>query len=444
LEISKIQLDTTIKIISNKKNKEWNFAIIHCIKKIIGLKIKIVNSQYIKNTQKMSKKVVIVSAVRTPIGSFMGALSTVPATKLGAAAIKGALNKINLDPNKVDEVIMGNVVQAGNGQAPARQAAIYAGLSNNVPATTINKVCASGMKAVMQAAQAIMCGDAEIVVAGGMENMSMIPHYVDMRNGVKFGPASLVDGMQKDGLVDAYGKEAMGVYADLCASEYKITREEQDNYAIQSYTRSAKAWDAGKFGSEIVPVEVPQRRGDAIIVSKDEEYTNVKLEKIPALNAVFTKEGTVTAANASTINDGAAALVLMSEEKAKELGLKPLAYIKSYADAAQEPKWFTTAPSKALPIALDKAGLKITDVDYFEFNEAFSVVGLANAKILGLDNNKVNVNGGAVSLGHPLGCSGARIIVTLINVLEQNNAKIGAAAICNGGGGASAIVIEKA
>jgi acetyl-CoA C-acetyltransferase len=392
----------------------------------------------------MSKKVVIVSAVRTPIGSFMGALSTVPATKLGAAAIKGALNKINLDPNKVDEVIMGNVVQAGNGQAPARQAAIYAGLSNNVPATTINKVCASGMKAVMQAAQAIMCGDAEIVVAGGMENMSMIPHYVDMRNGVKFGPASLVDGMQKDGLVDAYGKEAMGVYADLCASEYKITREEQDNYAIQSYTRSAKAWDAGKFGSEIVPVEVPQRRGDAIIVSKDEEYTNVKLEKIPALNAVFTKEGTVTAANASTINDGAAALVLMSEEKAKELGLKPLAYIKSYADAAQEPKWFTTAPSKALPIALDKAGLKITDVDYFEFNEAFSVVGLANAKILGLDNNKVNVNGGAVSLGHPLGCSGARIIVTLINVLEQNNAKIGAAAICNGGGGASAIVIEKA
>jgi len=392
----------------------------------------------------MSKKVVIVSAVRTPIGSFMGALSTVPATKLGAAAIKGALNKINLDPNKVDEVIMGNVVQAGNGQAPARQAAIYAGLSNNVPATTINKVCASGMKAVMQAAQAIMCGDAEIVVAGGMENMSMIPHYVDMRNGVKFGPASLVDGMQKDGLVDAYGKEAMGVYADLCASEYKITREEQDNYAIQSYTRSAKAWDAGKFGSEIVPVEVPQRRGDAIIVSKDEEYTNVKLEKIPALNAVFTKEGTVTAANASTINDGAAALVLMSEEKAKELGLKPLAYIKSYADAAQEPKWFTTAPSKALPIALDKAGLKITDVDYFEFNEAFSVVGLANAKILGLDNNKVNVNGGAVSLGHPLGCSGARIIVTLINVLEKNNAKIGAAAICNGSGGASAIVIEKA
>lgn len=392
----------------------------------------------------MSKKVVIVSAVRTPIGSFMGALSTVPATKLGAAAIKGALNRINLDPNKVDEVLMGNVVQAGNGQAPARQAAIYAGLPNTVPCTTINKVCASGMKAVMQGAQAIICGDAEIVVAGGMENMSLIPHYVHMRNGVKFGPTSLVDGMQKDGLVDAYDNNAMGVAADLCASEHKITREDQDNFAIQSYKRSANAWNAGKFDSEIVPVEVPQRRGDAIIVSKDEEYTNVKLDKIPALNAVFTKEGTVTAANASTINDGAAALVLMSEEKANELGLKPLAYIKSYADAAHEPVWFTTAPSKALPIALKKASLSISDVDYFEFNEAFSVVGLANAKILGLENDKVNVNGGAVSLGHPLGCSGARIIVTLINVLEQNNAKIGAAAICNGGGGASAIVIEKA
>ena len=392
----------------------------------------------------MSKKVVIVSAVRTPIGSFMGALSTVPATKLGAAAIKGALNRINLDPNKVDEVLMGNVVQAGNGQAPARQAAIYAGLPNTVPCTTINKVCASGMKAVMQGAQAIMCGDAEIIVAGGMENMSLIPHYVHMRNGVKFGPTSLVDGMQKDGLVDAYDNNAMGVAADLCASEHKISREDQDNFAIQSYKRSANAWDAGKFDSEIVPVEVPQRRGDAIIVSRDQEYTNVKLDKIPALNAVFTKEGTVTAANASTINDGAAALVLMSEEKANELGLKPLAYIKSYADAAHEPVWFTTAPSKALPIALKKANLSISDVDFFEFNEAFSVVGLANAKILGLENDKINVNGGAVSLGHPLGCSGARIIVTLINVLEQNNAKVGAAAICNGGGGASAIVIEKA
>lgn len=392
----------------------------------------------------MNKKVVIVSAVRTPIGSFMGALSSVPATKLGAAAIKGALNKINLDPKLVDEVLMGNVVQAGNGQAPARQAALYAGLSESVACTTVNKVCASGMKAVMQGAQAIMAGDAEIVVAGGMENMSLIPHYVHLRNGVKFGPTSLVDGMQKDGLTDAYDNNAMGVYADLCATEYNIIREAQDNFAIQSYERSAAAWEAGKFDAEIVPVEVPQRRGDAIVVSKDEEYTNVKLDKIPSLAAVFTKEGTVTAANASTINDGAAALVLMSEEKAQSLGLKPLAYIKSYADAAQEPKWFTTAPAKALPKALDKAGISISDVDFFEFNEAFAVVGLANAQILGLDNDKINVNGGAVSLGHPLGCSGARIIVTLINVLNQNNAKIGAAAICNGGGGASAIVIERA
>ena len=392
----------------------------------------------------MNKKVVIVSAVRTPIGSFMGALSSVPATKLGATAIKGALDKINLDPKEVDEVLMGNVVQAGNGQAPARQAAIYAGIPDTVPCTTINKVCASGMKAVMQGAQAIMCGDADVVVAGGMENMSLIPHYVHMRNGVKFGPTSLVDGMQKDGLIDAYDNNAMGVAADLCATEHKITREDQDNFAIQSYKRSAAAWDAGKYDSEIVPVEVPQRRGDAIIVSKDEEYTNVKLEKIPALSAVFTKEGTVTAANASTINDGAAALILMSEEKANALGLKPLAYIKSYADAAHEPKWFTTAPSKALPIALEKANLSLSDIEFFEFNEAFSVVGLANAKILGLDNDKINVNGGAVSLGHPLGCSGARIIVTLLNVLNQNNAKLGAAAICNGGGGASAIVIEKA
>ncbi len=392
----------------------------------------------------MSTKVVIVSAVRTPIGSFMGSLSTVPATKLGAIAIKGALDKINLDPNLVDEVLMGNVVQAGNGQAPARQAALFAGLPNTVACTTVNKVCASGMKAVMQGAQAIMAGDAEIVVAGGMENMSLIPHYVHLRNGVKFGPTTMVDGMQKDGLTDAYDNNAMGVSADLCASEYKISREEQDAFAIQSYERSAKAWSAGKFNNEIVPVEIPQRRGEPIIFSQDEEYTNVKLDKIPTLNAVFTKDGTVTAANASTINDGAAALVLMSEEKAIAMGLKPLAYIKSYADAAQEPKWFTTSPAKALPKALDKAGLSITDVDYFEFNEAFAVVGIANAKILGLDNDKVNVNGGAVSLGHPLGCSGARIIVTLINVLEQNNAKVGAAAICNGGGGASAIVIERA
>lgn len=392
----------------------------------------------------MNKKVVIVSAVRTPMGSFMGALSTVPATKLGATAIKGALAKINLDPKEVNEVLMGNVVQAGNGQAPARQAAMYAGLPDTVPCTTVNKVCASGMKAVMQGAQAIMSGDADVIVAGGMENMSLIPHYVHLRNGVKFGPTTMVDGLQKDGLTDAYDNNAMGVCADLCASEYNISREEQDRFAIQSYERSAAAWEAGKFNTEIVPVEVPQRRGEAIIVSKDEEFTNVKLDRIPSLPAVFTKEGTVTAANASTINDGAAALVLMSEEKANELGLKPLAYIKSYADAAHEPKWFTTAPAKALPKALDKAGLSISDIEYFEFNEAFSVVGLANAKILGLSEDNINVNGGAVSLGHPLGCSGARIIVTLINVLEQNNAKLGAAAICNGGGGASAIVIERA
>jgi acetyl-CoA C-acetyltransferase len=391
----------------------------------------------------MNKKVVIVSAARTPIGSFMGALSSVPAPRLGAAAIKGALEKINLDPKLVDEVLMGNVVQAGVGQAPARQAALYAGLSEAVACTTVNKVCASGMKAIMQGAQAIMAGDASIVVAGGMENMSSIPHYVHLRNGVKFGPTSLMDGMQKDGLTDAYDNNAMGVCADLCATEYNISREDQDNFAIQSYQRSAQAWDAGKFDAEIVPVAVPQRKGDPIMVTKDEEYTNVRLDKIPTLNAVFTKEGTVTAANASTINDGAAALVLMSEEKATEMGLTPLAVIRSYADAAQEPKWFTTAPAKALPKALAKANLSIEDVDYFEFNEAFSVVGLANAKLLNLDNVKVNVNGGAVSLGHPLGCSGARIVVTLLNVLHQNNARIGAAAICNGGGGASAIVIER-
>ncbi|MDI6050088.1 acetyl-CoA C-acyltransferase [Flavobacterium sp. XS2P24] len=392
----------------------------------------------------MNKRVVIVSAVRTPIGSFMGGLSTVTAPKLGAIAIKGALDKIKLDPNLIDEVFMGNVVQAGVGQAPARQAALFAGLPDSVACTTINKVCASGMKAVMLGAQAIQCGDAEIVVAGGMENMSLIPHYMNLRNGTKFGPATMIDGMQKDGLTDAYDNSAMGVCADLCASEYNITREDQDNYAIQSYERSAKAWDSGKFDNEVVPVPVPQRKGDPIIVSKDEEFTNVKLDKIPSLNAVFTKDGTVTAANASTINDGAAAVILMSEKKAIALGLKPLAYINGYADAAQEPKWFTTSPAKAIPKALEKAGITINDVDYFEFNEAFAVVGLANSQILGLEDNKVNVNGGAVSLGHPLGCSGVRIIVTLLNVLEQNNAKIGAAAICNGGGGASAIVIERA
>lgn len=391
----------------------------------------------------MSKEVVIVSAARTPIGSFLGALSTIPAPKLGAIAIKGALDKINLKPELVDEVLMGNVVQAGTGQAPARQAAIYAGIPDTVPCTTVNKVCSSGMKAVMQAAQSIALGDTEIVVAGGMENMSLIPHYLHARTGTKFGSASLIDGMQKDGLVDAYDQNAMGVCADDCATEYNFSREDQDAFAIQSYKRSVAAWDAGKFDNEVVPVEVPQRRGEPIVVSKDEEYTNVKIEKISALRPAFTKEGTVTAANASTINDGAGAMILMSADKAKELGLTPLATIKSYADAAQEPKWFTTAPAKALPKALDKAGIKLEDVDFFEFNEAFSVVGLANMKILGLSDDKVNVNGGAVSLGHPLGCSGVRILITLLNVLEQNDAKIGAAAICNGGGGASALVLQR-
>jgi len=391
----------------------------------------------------MNKEVVIVSVARTPIGSFLGALSSIPAPKLGAIAIKGALQKINLKPEMVEEVLMGNVVQAGTGQAPARQAAIYAGIPDTVPCTTVNKVCASGMKTVMQAAQSIALGDAEIIVAGGMENMSLIPHYYHARSATKFGPATLIDGMQRDGLVDVYDGNAMGVCADLCASEYNFSREEQDAYAIQSYNRSAKAWDSGKFGNEIVSVEVPQRRGEPILVTRDEEYTNVKIEKISTLRAAFTKDGTATAANSSTINDGAAALVLMSKDKAKELGIKPLATIKSYADAAQEPKWFTTAPAKALPKALSKANISINDVEYFEFNEAFSVVGLANMKILGLNDSNVNINGGAVSLGHPLGCSGARIIVTLINVLQQNDAKIGAAAICNGGGGASAIVLER-
>lgn len=389
------------------------------------------------------KEVVIVSAVRTPIGSFMGSLSSVDSPKLGAIAIKGALEKINLNPSSIDEVLMGHVVQAGAGQAPARQAAIFAGIPNTVPCTTVNKVCSSGMKSIMQAAQSIALGDAEIIVAGGMENMSKIPHYYHARTAKKFGPAQMEDGMQKDGLVDAYNKEAMGVCADACAKEYDFSREDQDAFAIQSYKRSADAWRSGKFDNEVVPVEVPQRRGEPIVVTTDEEFTNVKLEKIPALRPAFTKDGTVTAANASTINDGAAALVLMSKDKANELSLKPLATIKSHADAAREPEWFTVAPAKALPKALDKANINIDDVDYFEFNEAFSVVGLANMKILGLNDAKVNVNGGAVSLGHPLGCSGARIVVTLLNVLEQNNGKIGAAAICNGGGGASALILER-
>lgn len=391
----------------------------------------------------MSNKVVIVSAARTPIGSFMGSLSSLTATQLGAAAIKGAMQKVNLDPSLVQEVFMGNVVQAGVGQAPARQAALGAGLPDSVPATTVNKVCASGMKAVMQAAQTIALGDADVVIAGGMESMSNIPHYLHMRNGTKFGPATLIDGMQKDGLVDAYDQNAMGTCADLCATEYNFSREDQDAFAIKSYERSAKAWADGKFKDEVIPVEVPQRRGEPIVVSEDEEYKNVKMDKISSLRPAFTKDGTVTAANASTINDGAGAMVLMSETKAKELGLTPLAYIKGYADAAQEPKWFTTAPAKALPKAIAKAGITLNDVDFFEFNEAFSVVGLANMKILELKDDKVNVNGGAVSLGHPLGASGVRILITLLNVLRQNDAKIGAAAICNGGGGASAMVIER-
>lgn len=389
------------------------------------------------------KEVFIVSAVRTPMGSFLGSLATVPATKLGSTAIKGALERINLDPKLVQEVYMGNVLQAGEGQAPARQAALGAGLSNETPSTTINKVCASGMKAVTMAAQSIKAGDQDIIVAGGMENMSSVPHYYNARNATKLGDVKMQDGMLLDGLVDFYGKVHMGVCAEKCAAEYGFSREDQDNFAIESYQRSAKAWSEGRFKNEIVSVEIPQRKGDAVIFSEDEEFKAVKFDKIPSLPTVFQKEnGTVTAANASTLNDGASALVLMSKEKMEELGLKPLAKIISYADAAHEPEFFTTAPSKALPIALKKAGLEISDIDFFEFNEAFSVVGLANNKILGLDASKVNVNGGAVSLGHPLGSSGSRIIVTLINILKQNNGKYGAAAICNGGGGASAIVIE--
>ncbi len=389
-----------------------------------------------------TKEVVIVSVARTPIGSFMGSLSNIPAPKLGAIAIKGALDKINLNPDLIDEVFMGNVVSAGVGQAPARQAAIFAGIPDTVPCTTINKVCASGMKSVMLAAQSISLGDTEIVVAGGMENMSSIPHYLHGRQGTKFGPTTLEDGMQKDGLVDAYDKVAMGVCADACATKYGFSREDQDAYAIQSYQRSSEAWKSGKFSDEIIPVEIPQRRGAPILMTEDEEYKNVKMDKIPSLRAAFSKEGTVTAANASTINDGGAALILMSAEKALELKLTPIAKIKSFADAAHEPEWFTTAPSKAIPKALSKANISISDVDYFELNEAFSVVGLANMKILNIKNECVNVNGGAVSLGHPLGVSGARIIIALTSILKQNNAKIGAAGICNGGGGASAMIIE--
>jgi acetyl-CoA C-acetyltransferase len=390
----------------------------------------------------MSKEVYIVSAVRTPMGSFGGTLAGVSATKLGAVAIKGALDRIKLDPALVNEVFMGSVIQANLGQAPARQAAKFAGLPDSVNCTTVNKVCASGMKSISLAAQAIMLGDADIVVAGGMENMSQVPFYLENnRWGAKYGNGVVIDGLAKDGLTDVYGNVPMGNCADLCAKEHNFTREDQDAFAIESYKRSAAAWAAGKFKEEIVPVEIVTKKG-TVLFAEDEEYKNVNFDKIPGLKAVFTKDGTVTAANASTMNDGAAALVLMSKEKAEALGLKPLAKIKGYADAEQAPEWFTTTPSIALPKAVEKAGLKMSDVNYFELNEAFAVVGLANMKLMNLDASKVNVNGGAVSLGHPLGCSGARVIVTLINVLKQNNAKFGGAAICNGGGGASALVIE--
>ena len=389
------------------------------------------------------KEVYIVGAVRTPIGSFNGSLSSVSATKLGATAIQGALNQSGVDAKLIDEVFMGCVLQAGLGQAPARQAAKFAGLSDDVPCTTVNKVCASGMKSIMLAAQSIALGDNDFVVAGGMESMSRTPHYLPgSRTGTKFGNITMQDGMLLDGLTDVYNQEHMGNCGDLCAREYNITREDQDAFAISSYKKSAKAWEEGKFANEVVPVEVPQRKGDPIVISEDEEYKNVRMEKIPALRPAFSKEGTVTAANASTLNDGAAALILTSKEKAEELGLKPLAKVVSYADAAQAPEWFTTAPSKAIPKALGKAGLNKDDIDFWELNEAFSVVGLANIKELGLDESKVDVHGGAVSLGHPLGCSGARIIVTLINVLKHNNGNKGCAGICNGGGGASPMVIE--
>lgn len=394
------------------------------------------------NPAHMAREVVIVSAARTPIGSFGGSLSEVPATKLGATAIQGALAKAGVKPEDVNEVIMGSVLQANLGQAPARQAAKFAGLPNEVACTTVNKVCASGMKAIMMAAQEIMLGDADIVVAGGMENMSQTPYYMEKaRYGQRYGHGQIIDGIVKDGLTDVYHQTAMGVSADNTAKEQKITREEQDAFAIESYKRSAAAWAAGKFKDEVVPVTVQTRKGD-VVVSEDEEYKNVNFDKLPALKAVFTKDGTVTAANASTINDGAAALVLMSADQAKALGLKPIARILSYADAEQAPEWFTTTPAKALPRAVEKAGLKMSDIQFVELNEAFSVVGIANTRLMGLDPARVNVNGGAVSLGHPLGCSGARIIVTLINVLKQNNARYGGAGICNGGGGASAMVIE--
>ena len=389
------------------------------------------------------KDAVIVSAVRTPIGGFGGALSGISAPKLGATAISAAIKKAGILPEDVEEVLMGNVLQAGIGQAPARQASIYAGISENAPCTTINKVCSSGMKAIMMAAQSIKSGDTDIIIAGGMENMSAVPHYLKHgRLGIKLGNMPLVDGLVFDGLTDVYNDQHMGLCAELCASEHKISREEQDNFALESYRRSAAAWAAGKYKDEVIAVRVPHRGADDLIIDTDEDFIKIKQDKVSSLRPVFKKDGTITAANASNINDGACALVIMSAERASEMQLNPLAKIKGYADAAHEPKWFTTAPAKALPKALRKAGIDINQVDYFEFNEAFSVVGLANMRILGLDASKVNVNGGAVSLGHPLGASGARIVTTLISVLKQNNGKIGAAAICNGGGGASAIIIE--
>ena len=392
----------------------------------------------------MSKEVFIVAAVRTPIGSFGGCLSALSATELGAAAIKGAVEKINLNPALIDEVYMGAVIQAGMGQAPARQAAKLAGLPDKVICTTVNKVCASGMKSIAIGAQNILLGDADIVIAGGMESMSNVPFYnTNQRWGNKYGDILMLDGLAKDGLVDVYDKVAMGNFADLCARENSITRIDQDAFATNSYKKSQAAIENGLFDAEIIPVSIPQRKGESIIISKDEEPFNVKFEKIAQLNPAFSKDGSVTAANASTMNDGAAALILMSGEKVKELGLTPIAKIVSFADAAQDPKWFTTTPSLAIPKALAKANLNTTDIDFFEFNEAFSVVGIVNTQLLKLDPNKVNINGGAVSLGHPLGCSGARIVVTLIHVLQQQSGKYGAAAICNGGGGASAIVIER-
>ena len=389
------------------------------------------------------REVVIVSAVRTAMGSFGGVFSNVSATKLGAAAIKGAIEKCGINKDIIDEVFMGNVLQANLGQAPARQAAIGAGLSDKIPCTTINKVCSSGMKSIMLGAQTILCGDNDVVMVGGMENMSSVPHYLsNSRTGQKLGDIKALDGLVKDGLTDVYNNKHMGLCAETCAKEMNFSREEQDNFAIESYKRSAKSWQEKRFNDEIVNVEVPQRKGDNLIINEDVEYKKVILEKIPNLRPVFEKEGTITAANASTINDGASALILISKEKANELNLKPLAKIISYADSAHEPEWFTTAPSSAVEKAIKKANINKSDVDYYELNEAFSVVGLANMKLLEIENKKVNVNGGAVSLGHPLGSSGSRIVVTLINVLKQNNGSIGVAGICNGGGGASAIAIE--